>query len=71
MSVYEAAELLATAAGDGVPAREVMNDPRARERAYMAAAKSCHPDVDGGDRDVFERITAARDLLAAAAKAGL
>jgi hypothetical protein len=64
MSVDEAARVLAEHGGG--TAAGILADPDVRASAYKRAAKRWHPDVAGGDRGVFERLTAARDLLDAA-----
>jgi curved DNA-binding protein CbpA len=37
--------------------------PEVIEGAARALAEQTHPDTPGGDREVFERVQAAKDLL--------
>jgi hypothetical protein len=62
MTPERAAQLLA-AFGAGTP-HEVRTDPDARARAFRAAARKWHPDVEGGDAATFRLVTRARDVLA-------
>ncbi len=68
MTVVDAARLLVEhAEGDWWSVPDIVSDPAVQARAYRAAARRAHPDA-GGDRDLFERLTAARDLLEEAAR---
>jgi len=65
MTVGEAAELLAEHCGGAFTAARLLTDRAAQGTAYRLASRVWHPDLEGGDQAVFERLTAARDLLAA------
>lgn len=58
-----AAQLLAEHADGDWSVTDIAGDATVRARAYRSAARRAHPDVADGDRDLFERLTAARDLL--------
>lgn len=64
MSLDEATTLLSVATEGRFSAQAILTDPEVLGRAYKAAARDAHPDR-GGDRALFERLTAARDLIAA------
>lgn len=63
MSRLDAANLMA--AGCDVPAEQLLTDPAAVQAAYRALALKHHPDVRGGDADLFARLTTAREVLEA------
>ena len=60
-----AARLLIAAGGPANSVGEVLAEPALARRLFARAARKHHPDV-GGDRVLFERLVAARDLLAGA-----
>lgn len=62
MSLDAAARLLAGESGNRFTVDQLLTVTEAVSTAYRVAARRLHPDV-GGDRALFERVTAARDLL--------
>lgn len=70
LTVEVAVELLKSAASQATPGREFIvlpGDNYSVTTAYKHAVRAAHPDKPGGDAEAFARLTAARDLLLAAA----
>jgi hypothetical protein len=71
MTVEEAARLLAAESGEGWESEDLLvevgygdSDHERISTAYRMAAKKHHPD-NGGDPELFRKLTVARDLLVA------
>jgi hypothetical protein len=62
MSLDEAARLLVRESHGRFTAEQVLSDRAVLALAYKTAARVHHPD-SGGNRAMFERLTAARDLI--------
>lgn len=63
MTAQEAAVLLSAGDHTTLAAHDLLGDRAAVEAVYRQAVKIYHPDVRGGDAELFRRLTAARDLL--------
>lgn len=66
MTLDEAAHMLARESGCREPERlaaAILVQPAQRESAYRDAAKRHHPDIVGGDGEMFKRLGIARALL--------
>lgn len=66
MTSQDAATLLTAGDHTTLVAADLLGDRAAVEAVYRQAVKIYHPDVRGGDAELFRRLTAARDLLLAA-----
>lgn len=62
MTAEQAADYLATHAGNGSTPSDIVASKEARDKAYRAAARNLHPD-HGGDPHQFSRLNEARSLL--------
>lgn len=65
MTVEEAARFVSTHAG--APFVTIEATRHHLPHLYKHAARKLHPDVEGGDAELFKKLTEARDLLGAAA----